>query len=523
MICVSYTKSCPWHSDGNNETCTELNDRISAFLSNRKELRIIKKYIDRKNSVTAISGFVDMVDDGLEQKYECIIVTGFNQFANSCTAARHYILDTLYAAGIQFIVIDDGFESAKHSSQKVREYFDTKNKELHGDIFGRWIKSKGDGFVIANSVPYGYIRDNDSKHLVKDERVSAYVSEIFRRILSGQTKEEVAGYLNWERVDTPQVHREKMQGKYDPDGPDAFWNGDKISSIIKNPVYTGSTANKSNEVLIKGTHEPYITEEEFSSIESNVITMAERTADGQIVRKKLIKPFAGKLYCACCGKFLREYTDDQSGRNYYRCPGGCWHELCEGEITYPAEKLDEDLRRVLNDEASLAAEYLGKIKAGDFVSVMNHHKTELSLKIKQVFAFMDIEQRSRVPLYESFSQQKISQEKYDSALADLQERFKKSNESCDEVMDELKRLEMIYGVKNPWIVRYVNLKLPSKFDKVFLRSFIRRIEIAPDDNGGFIFNAELTEADWKKKLMEGEWEDAEKKQESISGRNECSA
>ena len=80
MKCVSYTRTLPWKNHQGELAIAEQNQRIAAYLAEHKELDLQKKYSDRKNNEKARTAFDQMTNDGVERKFDCIIV------ASMCSA-----------------------------------------------------------------------------------------------------------------------------------------------------------------------------------------------------------------------------------------------------------------------------------------------------------------------------------------------------------------------------------------------------------------------------------------------------
>ena len=75
-------------------------------------------------------------------------------------AARQAIKETLYATGIDLIVLDEGLDTRTASRKEVEDYFEAKRCEMHAEIMFAWRKKQGAGFRLTNSVPFGYLRRN---------------------------------------------------------------------------------------------------------------------------------------------------------------------------------------------------------------------------------------------------------------------------------------------------------------------------------------------------------------------------
>ena len=109
MKCVSYTRTLPWKNHQSKLTIAEQNQRIAAYLAEHKELDLQKKYSDRKNDEKARAAFDQMTNDGVERKFDCIIVASMYYCGPDFPAVRQAIKETLYATGIDLIVLEEGF------------------------------------------------------------------------------------------------------------------------------------------------------------------------------------------------------------------------------------------------------------------------------------------------------------------------------------------------------------------------------------------------------------------------------
>ena len=111
MKCVSYTRTLPWKNHQSKLTIAEQNQRIAAYLAEHKELDLQKKYSDRKNDEKARTAFDQMTNDGVERKFDCIIVASMYYCGPDFPAVRQAIKETLYATGIDLIVLEEGLDT----------------------------------------------------------------------------------------------------------------------------------------------------------------------------------------------------------------------------------------------------------------------------------------------------------------------------------------------------------------------------------------------------------------------------
>ena len=160
MKCVSYTQTIPWKNHKGELTIADQNQRIAEYLAEHKELNLQKKYSDRKNAENAGAAFDKMIDDGVERKFDCIIVASMYYCGPDFPAARQAIKETLYETGVDLIVLEEGLDTRTASRKEVEDYFEEKRCEMHAEIMFAWRKKQGAGFRLTNSVPFGYIRRN---------------------------------------------------------------------------------------------------------------------------------------------------------------------------------------------------------------------------------------------------------------------------------------------------------------------------------------------------------------------------
>ena len=223
MKCVSYTWTLPWKNHQGELAIAEQNQRIAAYLAEHKELNLLKKYSDRKNDEKARTAFDQMTDDGVERKFDCIIVASMYYCGPDFPAARQAIKETLYATGIDLIVLDEGLDTRTASRKEVEDYFEAKRCEMHAEIMFAWRRKQGTGFRLTSSVPFGYIRRNGESNMQQG-------------------------------VEPPMKHKKRILGKpYDAESDQ--WTTDMLRCLFRNPTYTGAAANGSRQIIAENWHE----------------------------------------------------------------------------------------------------------------------------------------------------------------------------------------------------------------------------------------------------------------------------
>jgi site-specific DNA recombinase len=109
------------------------------------------------------------------------------------------------------------------------------------------------------------------------------------------------------------------------------WAAFTVQYIIENPVYCGKIRwnkdSRSEEIIVDGTHEKIISEEEFEEVQR---IRKERNKQGK--RMTSFYPFSSVLHCGRCGSnLIGTHRERKSGAlyKYYRCTGRFYHRNCD--------------------------------------------------------------------------------------------------------------------------------------------------------------------------------------------------
>ena len=398
MKCVSYTRTIPWKNHKGELTIADQNQRIAEYLAEHKELNLQKRYSDRKNAENAGAAFDKMIDDGVEQKFDCIIVASMYYCGPDFPAARQAIKETLYETGVNLIVLEEGLDTRTASRKEVEDYFEEKRCEMHAEIMFAWRKKQGAGFRLTNSVPFGYIRRNGESNMVKDEEVAPYLSEAFSRYASGQKMGDIAKWLNEQNVEPPMKHKKRIQGKPYEGEPD-LWTSDNLRGLFRNPTYTGATANGSHQIIAENCHEPYMTKEQFYALPCNM----RQGENKKSTRKKYKKPnpLAKRTICTC-GRPLYWHKDKKTGEELFYCSYCRAHKENGKELKAPAASVYKKVIDAMERERREEEKMYSAIQQGAGRKAIEAVRADSSMQMKTILAELNMEQFRRVPLYECY-------------------------------------------------------------------------------------------------------------------------
>ena len=473
MKCVSYTRTMPWKNHTGELTIADQNQRIAEYLAEHKEMDLQKKYSDRKGVENASAAFDKMIDDGAERKFDCIIVASMYYCGPGFPAARQSIKETLYETGVDLIVLEEGLDTRTASRKEVEDYFEEKRCEMHAEIMFAWRKKQGAGFRLTNSVPYGYIRRNGESNMVKDEEVAPYLSEAFSRYASGQKMGDIAKWLNEQNVEPPMRHKKRIQGK-PYEGESNLWTSDNLRGLFRNPTYTGATANGSRQIIAENCHEPYMTKEQFYALPCNM----QQSENKISTRKKYKKPnpLAKRIICTC-GRPLYWHKDKKTGEELFYCSYCRAHKENGKELKAPAASVYKKVIDAMEREHREEEKMYSAIQQGAGRKAIEAVRADSSMQMKTILAELNMEQFRRVPLYESYMADEITEEQYQAEVLDYEEAHRKLNEQLTTIMENTMVWERALSLRNPWIQQMEQYKTPEALDRNFVKKYIEQVVV----------------------------------------------
>lgn len=451
MRCAAYTRTTPWKRglDLNDYTMERQAASVAAYIKKRG-WELTRSYSDGNGN----DGLFAMQDAGLAREFETVVFPSIYFAAGDYVLVTQKLQETLYPAGVQIAVADEDFYSGEKSETEVTDYFEAKRRERHYDITKNWKDSKGDGFVLTNSVPFGYIRRDGEDQMVIDEEVQPVLKEMYRMKAEGMKPKAIADWLNRKGVDTPSRLRQKRYGK-ETDRTVAAWSSEMVSRLLASPVYTGARIDVRKRVVKENCYEPYISKEQFELLFPGKYIFAEDKA----VKKPYTKTLA--VYCGKCGKRMLL----KSGIYSCGCPN-----------VAETVKVEKAVENTVEAEKKLARELEAQVKAGAVDEMREQEAERISRKMKRILAETELEQVQRVPLYDSFKAGEISEEEYGERLAQMRASYKALDEKLTACMDERTESEKAYSAKNTWLALFAGEPKGSES----LRRYVEKIEANPD-------------------------------------------
>lgn len=473
MRCVSYTRVSSedfMETKYPVDTIGRQNEKIQQY-AEEHSLRIRKRYCDRNSESDAQAAFQEMLNDGVEGKYDCVIICNVNRCGPNMFFARQLFLETLFPLGIHFAVVEDDYDSFGKTKKDIEDYFAEKTNDRLS-ILRQWQEklSKERGRLRFRDNHYGYRVSDDRSTLVLDEVSSAVIREIFLRAAAGEALGRVVDDLNNRGIPSPMKYKilHSINGKKGQF--DEVWRKSSVVKLIQNPIYKGEWIRPMSGGQQLCRIEPIVDEETFQKANANN-PVKEYRKRAQANTPRHI--------------FSRMIFDKKTGKKLY-----CVHNCCDGSGTVftlkeqkpdrfdkkvdkyiSMEKVTAAVKTAINKEIQHAMCAKRRLEDGD---------TEKKFRIAADYKLAEL--RSLTAQEDELIQLKIILQRMEIDGDELMQRFHEIDGRIYELENEVstvsKELKMIknsFSRKNTWVLKYADLKIPEKLSREFIRKYVSKV------------------------------------------------
>lgn len=304
-------------NEGQSESVINQLSLLTAFARERG-LSVYDTYVDDGWSGLSFDrpNFKRMIADIEAGRVNMVITKDLSRLGRDYILTGHYIERYFPEHRVRYISLLDGIDTGVDSTANDITPFRAIMNDLYAKDISKKIKSvKHDkqrrGLFIGGKPVYGYKKHPSEKNrIVVDEEAASVVRRIFAMALEGISCRQIAVTLNAEHIPTPAAYaglRINSPGSYA-----GLWSSERVSEMLQNESYLGNMVQgrsvkvsykskkclkqaPENWVVVEGTHEPLITQEEFQKVRMLVDSRRHtrsRTYDF------LLK---GLIYCHECG------------------------------------------------------------------------------------------------------------------------------------------------------------------------------------------------------------------------------
>ena len=488
MRIVSYTRTTSSYPGAEipSDPITRQNRVIKEYASDHG-WTISGRYSDRKKDAQANEAFEQLLQDGLQRKFDAVIVDSVYHAGKDLWRAKEVLLQTFHFAGISFVVVEDDFISIGKTNEEAEAYFEKKYGQMRAEnIRVRVNRRNRKGVLSWNDLKYGYKLTEDYK-LVIDPETAPVVKRMFELCAGGKTPAEIAKIFQEEKIPRPLVSRGmnvKIEEPYK-------WDRLSVRRLLDKTVYIGHWTKVVQGETMHFYNDPIVDEDTFRKVQEYLASIATHAAPPRPKHRysMLVHDRELGFYFFC--------RRDRLGFEYFTfkvLPKGY-----EGMRRLYLKELDRIVRDKLSRERSIAM-YLAAIikKEGESRKAVLLEKLREEF-IRRSFMIADAAE-SRMSVHRLFETGKACQEDLDEAEASLQRITEKMEPALKEYPDKVEQISLAYSSENPWIKQMMEWEEGMELDKATLNHYISKIILDHME----VYSIELKMQEWRDILPE-EW------------------
>ena len=477
-------------NSGKDDDGNSLQNQIAVcedYLDGCPHLRLTEVYSDNGRTGTVFDrpAWNRLMDDVRTGKIQCIVVRDLSRFGRDYVETGSYLEKIFPALGTRFISVKENFDN--FTCGNAMESLSVSLQNLVNAMYSRDISKKVSTALRAQmetgnfrnrNLPYGYLWNGDKTAYVVDEEAAAVVRQIFEWKLQEVSVYTIVERLKTGGIESPERHKRRAGTRNGDNIQGEGWCPSTIRGILQNRAYIGEmVCGKSETALYKGlkkhvtetdkwivvpdAHPPIVSISDFEAVERQMRedsahreTAMEWSAD---IRAGMIDLFAGKIFCADCGK--RMYYK----RQRIQCKGvvfrgvyDCSTHMRRGHGTCFKHAMRQDAlnKKVFNairDQLQVALDYerlLLAMRGGSGeASVREKHKAAVaSVKLR-----LNALKKKRAGLYESYVEGILNEEEYAFAKQTYEEQYEALNRLLDEAVERRERFLASISPDNKWL------------------------------------------------------------------------
>lgn len=269
--------------------------------------------------------------------YDVLVIYKQDRFARNVEESKRY-MRRLRAAGVRVVSVREG---------ELEDTPDGFLRESIGEVFAEYysrnlsvlvkdgMRKSAEQYRSVGYRVWGYTID-ETDHYQIDEVQAAYVAEIYRRYIAGQSANEIRDWLTAEGVRTPKGYR---------------WTQQQIMQMLGNPTYKGTYHYCG--VVADGVVPAIVSPEDWDRVQ----LIRKRRKNSKRLKRVNDYILTEKCYCLRCGRPMCGTAGTSStGKKYtyYGCMGkdGCRLRVPSGAVE---DAVTEAVTALLSDEESKRA------------------------------------------------------------------------------------------------------------------------------------------------------------------------
>lgn len=478
-------------NSGKDDDGNSLQNQIAVcedYLDGCPYLRLAEVYSDNGRTGTVFDrpAWNRLMDDVRTGKVQCIVVRDLSRFGRDYVETGNYLEKIFPALGTRFISVKENFDN--FTCGNAMESLSVSLQNLVNAIYSRDISKKVSTALRAQmetgsfrnrNLPYGYLWNEDKTAYVVDEEAAAVVRQIFEWKLREVSVYTIVERLKAGGIESPERHKRRAGTRNGGNIQGEGWCPSTIRGILQNRAYIGEMicgksetalykglkkrlTEKDNWIVVSDAHPPIVSVSDFEAVERQMRedsahreTAMEWSAD---IRAGMIDLFAGKIFCADCGKRMYYKRQRICGcknvtfRGVYDCSTHVrrGHATCFNHFIRQ-DALNEKVFNAIRDQLQVALDYerlLLAMRGGSGeASVREKHKAAVaSVKLR-----LNALKKKRAGLYESYVEGILNEEEYAFAKQTYEEQYEALNRLLDEAVERRERFLASISPDNKWL------------------------------------------------------------------------
>ena len=438
--------------------------------------------------------FNEMIDDGLDGKFDLIVTKEVSRFARNTLDSIQYTRQLL-ANGVAVYFQNDNINTLDEDSEFrltiMASMAQDESRKISSRV--RWGHHQAikNGVVLGNSNIFGYRKAD--KRLYIDEEQAAIVRELFELYATGK--------YSMKNLETYFYNNGVRNTK-----------GNKLShstmaNIIKNPKYMGYYVGNKVQIVDMFTKKqkflpedewviykdetgevvPAIVSEELWQRANEVLKLRSLDVIQKQNKTNHNNLLTGKLICAHCGKpYYRKDTVSKKGtvNSAWRCS----YKIKNGKDSCPSMTIYEhEIIPILEDVFKSSQSNIQELS--DLIMRLSKellNTNEGANRIENLNKEIDIEQRKKQKLLKLNIEGMFPDSEFVRMTAECDEEIKRCQEQIEAITEQLKGRKDI-NKELAEIRSVLNLAAEcldeDELDRAFVDRFIRQILVYPEEGG----------------------------------------
>ena len=480
-------------------------DVCKEYIRDMPDLQLVKVYQDNGWTGTNMNrpAFDAMMDEVRAGRIRTIVVRDLSRFGRNYLETGTYLEKIFPRLDVRFISVKENFDTYRTDGSAESLMIPLQNlindlyaKDISRKIHAVFKVQKEEKTFSWRTIPYGYEWNEDHTGIIVEREQSEIVREIYRMYLDGTGTYLIATELNRRHVQTS--NQKKRGGNY-------VWSAQSVTSILKNPAYTGvmawgrskselyrnySTFHTPREewAIRENDHEAIISQEDYDAVQELFERSCERTQKAlertKEQRKTCVDLFKGKLFCGDCGNRMYytasvAYNNKVYGR--YNCKSDEMRRTGCSRHNISKKRLDSKVLKVIQSQMDLALEYekvLLRLRNSEY---RKKREQKLKRQVSVVSGKLRSIQERRTRLYEDYTEGILDIEEYSLAKQTYERQADEFDKAYGMAVEELRIFEESISEKNQWIMMLKEADRDMDLTQELVDSTVDRVYVYEDN------------------------------------------